>query len=142
MHIARNRDISSDDGSESDDPGLERPPSPQAGRLGNIDWCRCKYCGVMPTVEECVCCKDIAEMRTAKLCVTLETDFEAPCLNTAVLRVAYIDVHVNREDAEIVDDHMHVQSTEIVRRALKSLRVAGGTAVQHTDSLPGGHGAT
>ncbi|KAH7950231.1 hypothetical protein HPB49_021359 [Dermacentor silvarum] len=103
---APNRDVSTDDGSESDDPELERPPSPQAGRLGNIDWCRCKHCGVMPTVEECVCCKDIAEILSTKLCVTLEADFEALCLNTAVLRVAYIDVHVNREDAEIVDDHM------------------------------------
>lgn len=35
---APNRDVSTDDGSESDNPGLEKPPSPQAGRLGNIDW--------------------------------------------------------------------------------------------------------
>lgn len=75
----------------------------------------------MLTVEECVCCKDIAESRTAKLCVTLEADFEALCLNTAVLRAAQIDVPISREDAEIVDDHMQVQLTEIVQRVLKSV---------------------
>ncbi|XP_037513143.1 uncharacterized protein LOC119389817 [Rhipicephalus sanguineus] len=102
---APHRDVSMDDSSESEDPDFGRPPSPHAGRLGNVDWCRCKHCGLMPTLAECICCKDIAEIRTEQLCVTLDADFEALCLNTAVLRVAYIDVHVNREDAEIADDH-------------------------------------
>lgn len=75
----------------------------------------------MLTVEECVCCKDIAKIRTAKLCITLEADFEALCLNTAVLRAAQIDVPVSREHAEIVDDHMQVQSTEIVQSPQVSL---------------------
>ncbi|KAL1484697.1 hypothetical protein MTO96_032434 [Rhipicephalus appendiculatus] len=61
--------------------------------------------GLMPTVAECICCKDIAEIRNERLCVTLEADFEVLCLNTAVLRVAYIEDYVNREDAEIADDH-------------------------------------
>ncbi|KAH6919983.1 hypothetical protein HPB50_029030 [Hyalomma asiaticum] len=64
---APDRDVSTDDGSETDDPDLERPPSPQAARLGNIDW---------PTSRR-----------------------------SAVLRVAYIEVHINMEDAGIVDDH-------------------------------------
>lgn len=89
----------------------------------------------MLTVEECVCCKDIAEIRTAKLCITLKADFEAPCLNTAVLRAAQIDVPVSREDAEIADDHMQVQSTEIMQSPQVSLccRRYKYTAYQQVD---------
>ncbi|KAH7955830.1 hypothetical protein HPB52_004074 [Rhipicephalus sanguineus] len=72
---APDRDDSSSRASTSDDPDFDRPPSPQAGRLGNVD--------------------------CDKLCVTLEDDFSKLCLDTVVLRVAYIDVNVNGKDAGI-----------------------------------------
>ncbi len=29
-----------------------------AGRLGNVDWCSCDGCRIMPTVEESLCCRE------------------------------------------------------------------------------------
>lgn len=59
----------------------------------------------MPTAIECVCCWDVPVIRSDKLCVTLEDDFSKLCLDTVVLRVAYIDVNVNGEDAGIESIH-------------------------------------
>ncbi len=33
---------------------------PENQRLDGIDWCRCGCCVVMPVVDECVCCNEIA----------------------------------------------------------------------------------
>ncbi|KAL1443316.1 hypothetical protein MTO96_030334 [Rhipicephalus appendiculatus] len=98
--------MSTDDSSESEDPDFGRPPitacwPSRQRRLVQVQALR----------AECVCCKDIAEIRTEQLCVTLDADFEVVCLNTAVLRVAYIDAHVNREYAEIADDHTRYRYT-------------------------------
>ncbi|KAH7969690.1 hypothetical protein HPB52_021176 [Rhipicephalus sanguineus] len=102
---APDRDDSSSGGSISDDPDFNRALPSQAARLGNVDWCRCKRCTVMPAVIECVCCCDVPVIRSDKLFVTLEDDFRKLRLDTAVLRVAYIDVNVNGEDAGIEVNH-------------------------------------
>ncbi|KAH7986629.1 hypothetical protein HPB52_024829 [Rhipicephalus sanguineus] len=90
---APDRDDSSSGGSISDDPDL-------------IGLCHRKLRALgMSTVIECVCCCDVPVIRSDKLFVTLEDDFRKLRLDTAVLRVAYIDVNVNGEDAGIEVNH-------------------------------------
>lgn len=78
-------------------------------RLDNVNWCQCTNCGVMPTLSECSCCREIHSIRTILAnhndCITDHDDFQTVCLNKAVLRAALImrndirghDVNVQRE---------------------------------------------
>lgn len=53
-------------------------------RLTVLDWCRCTNCIVMPTVRECVCCREsdvISEVRSENACIILHDSFEGVILN-------------------------------------------------------------
>lgn len=56
--------------------------------------CQCGHCVNMPSVEECVCCKELdsivnkMEGRGIE-CITQDNGFQAVCLNPDVLETAY-----------------------------------------------------
>ncbi|XP_064646191.1 uncharacterized protein LOC135499376 [Lineus longissimus] len=70
------------------------------------EWCMCRGCMVMPTNFECDCCQDINAI-TTKLeeatggdidhvdleCITQHPDFQAVCLNRAVLDTIVARLH-------------------------------------------------
>ena len=77
--------------SDSEEEYLDRHDN--ENRPGNSDWCSCGRCGPMPTVLECVCCKEIGEIR-AKMgdypCITALNSFNNVCLDPEVLWTAMV----------------------------------------------------
>lgn len=97
-----------------EDPGDEPDPA----RLGNAHWCvadsilqntvhsfiiaenltplryrcTCGLCVAMPTLAECVCCREIPEAtaKQAAGCITTHPHFHTLCLDEVVLDVAYL----------------------------------------------------
>ncbi|XP_077544608.1 uncharacterized protein LOC144157684 [Haemaphysalis longicornis] len=71
-----------------EDPGDEPDPA----RLGNAHWCTCGLCVAMPTLAECVCCREIPEAtaKQAAGCITAHPHFHTLCLDEVVLDVAYL----------------------------------------------------
>ena len=58
--------------------------------------CHCGRCEVMPTVVECVCCREIDQMNdllqgfgSTAQCITEHEGFDPVCLNVWVLHAAY-----------------------------------------------------
>ena len=78
---------------------MERGAS-RTDRRVNIAWCSCQFCSVMPTIKECICCREmnvltnflgLAEPQPLQ-CITIKEDFTPVCLNRAFLRAAYTNV--------------------------------------------------
>lgn len=67
-------------------------PLPAPDRRENNDWCLCGNCAVMPTVVECLCCRELARCRELQPegCVIDAREFGEVCLTVAVLRVFHI----------------------------------------------------
>lgn len=66
-------------------------------RLGNMEWCRCGWCNVMPTVVDSLCCCDMRENDeldrvdcTEVNCITQHGSFNTVCLEREVLRTALV----------------------------------------------------
>ena len=60
-----------------------------------LEFCTCQNCVILPTQEECKCCKDFQHFVDQYIgddctCITLHQDFETVCLNTTVLETACI----------------------------------------------------
>ena len=60
-----------------------------------LEFCTCQNCVILPTQEECKCCKDFQHFVDRYIgddctCITLHQDFETVCLSTTVLETAYI----------------------------------------------------
>ena len=70
-----------------------------AGRLGNMDWCSCERCQIMPTVEESLCCRGnepaVSKMEAMQhqSCITLSERFGTLCLDQDVLTLALMTIH-------------------------------------------------
>lgn len=109
------------DSSDGDDISVGTDDSDNSDRLGNeiwrLDsdvWCECNHCRIMPTVDECMCCKELAEL-TDKLdnleCITLHPDFRLVCLHPEVLRtglVARWDIRRDVLEDPIPHRYVHV----------------------------------
>ena len=80
---------------------MERGAS-RTDRQVNIAWCSCQFCSVMPTIKECICCREMTVLTNflglgepqplpalTLQCITMNEDFAPVCLNRAVLRAAY-----------------------------------------------------
>lgn len=63
-------------------------------RSKNTSWCKCGKCKSMETEEESVCCEEMLEIEEerfqGKKCISEVCEFEAVCLNSAVLKTALI----------------------------------------------------
>ncbi|XP_077564703.1 P2X purinoceptor 7-like [Haemaphysalis longicornis] len=71
--------------------GSATPEVPTSARLRNLLWCACNHCIPMGEAIECLCCREIPEIRRRlrrHQCVTLMRKFKAVCLDRAVLEVA------------------------------------------------------
>ncbi|XP_077558779.1 P2X purinoceptor 7-like [Haemaphysalis longicornis] len=71
--------------------GSATPEVPTSARLRNLLWCACNHCIPMGEAIECLCCREIPEIRRRlrrHQCVTLTRKFKAVCLDRAVLEVA------------------------------------------------------
>ena len=60
-----------------------------------LEFCTCQNCVILPTQDECKCCKDFQHFVDQYIgddcmCITLHQDFETVCLNRTVLETAYI----------------------------------------------------
>jgi hypothetical protein len=60
-----------------------------------LEFCTCQNCVILPTQDECKCCKDFQYFADQYIgddwkCITLHQDFETVCLNRTVLETAYI----------------------------------------------------
>ena len=70
-----------------------------AGRLGNVDWCSCEGCLIMPTVEESLGCRGnepaVSKMESMQhsSCITLSECFGTLCLDQDVLTLALMTIH-------------------------------------------------
>lgn len=63
----------------------------RGGRVGNRNWCSCHQCGVMAREVDCFCCRESPEAAAMHgQCIVSHADFQAVCLNAAVLRVAMV----------------------------------------------------
>ena len=51
-----------DNDSESSDESQEMDSDHEDIRAGNVSWCTCKECRVMPTERESVCCQEMGEL--------------------------------------------------------------------------------
>ncbi|XP_064462749.1 uncharacterized protein LOC135373580 [Ornithodoros turicata] len=65
-------------------------PTPDEQNRTLNDWCDCRICGQMPTVQERICCRRINEVlrKQPKGCITENEHFRTACLHTEVLSVA------------------------------------------------------
>ena len=60
-----------------------------------LEFCTCHNCVILPTQDECKCCKDFQHFVDQYIgddciCITLHQDFETVCLNRTVLETTYI----------------------------------------------------
>ena len=68
-------------------------------RLLNSNWCICGQCHVMPTAEECVCCRELDEVNlkmselSSEACITQHSRFVTVCLDEDVLRSVVVLLH-------------------------------------------------
>ncbi|XP_064645930.1 uncharacterized protein LOC135499197 [Lineus longissimus] len=74
------------DESEMDQDEHDEPP------LELDNWCSCGKCQILPSRTECVCCREAIRVKDMVDvgCVTDRTDFDAICLHTGVLNVAWL----------------------------------------------------
>ena len=88
--------------------GLANGSRERPDRRLSLTWCSCQLCRIMPTVKECLCCK---EMNILKLfiggpcplqCITLNEDFMPVCLNRAVLWAVYATIAEMKRRGETV----------------------------------------
>ena len=86
----RDADVSgSEHNDTTSDEADSMPTDPD--RLRNADWCTCGSCVIMPTVSECMCCKEVDALSWRLFglrCATVHESFEPVCLNYEVLRTA------------------------------------------------------
>ena len=62
-----------------------------------INRCECGCCSLLPTYQECICCKEIDSIVSkieeandpSVVCITKHPGFESVCLNEWVLQAAY-----------------------------------------------------
>lgn len=100
----------------------------------------------MPTAQQNLCCKDVAEVVAKEQdgCITGNEDFATLCLNTAVLRVAYVYVRNDMaDDTEVLGDvdRSHSYTNAYLFPVISLIAtIPGDTATQHTGNLPTGFG--
>ena len=79
----------------------KRPEFPELSnnaRRESSSWCLCGRCDVMPTEQECVCCREFDAVSTmlsegSIQCVTLHPRFSSVCLQEDVLRAVLVLLH-------------------------------------------------
>ena len=69
-------------------------------------WCKCGRCRLIPTERECLCCQDLQALDSLIIsstnCNTLDNvDFNAVCLNHAVLQASYAALRSQRHGDSI-----------------------------------------
>lgn len=73
------------------------------------EWCSCGHCEVMPTVEECVCCKQcdytIGNMGDLG-CITDHDQFDLLILNPDVLSIAFIQFTMLKKQQGRAPEHL------------------------------------
>ena len=95
----------------------DSPPSPESmvcgneievlhteDRTKNTDWCSCSNCSVIPSMDECKCCKEITEIshRMAGLkCILEHEKFDTLCLDTDVLEIGLLSMRELRAESLI-----------------------------------------
>ena len=80
--------------SSSSDGGM-----PVDDRMTSNDWCSCTHCERMPTVDECKCCREMANIshRMVDLeCITKHEKFPIICLDVDVLEVGLLSMRDNK----------------------------------------------
>jgi hypothetical protein len=82
-------------------PTVVLPQQPLTNRMSVSvsEWCSCGKCELMPTVVECICCKEIPQV-LAKLaesdnaqCITQHAKFDAVCVQKEVLQSVAVLLH-------------------------------------------------
>ncbi|XP_063403855.1 P2X purinoceptor 7-like [Mytilus trossulus] len=98
VHIEQN-EVSSQNQSDSSEENSEAESDSsdlQDSRMDNLAWCDCNHCAAMPTVDECLCCKEVGpvaeKMEDEDLdCITDHEGFTGNCLNRHVIEVSLYD---------------------------------------------------
>ncbi|KAJ4944140.1 hypothetical protein JOQ06_024078 [Pogonophryne albipinna] len=95
-YASESGETNSESDSEDDNPPDDRQIPLDLQRLNNVEWCTCGCCRAdnLETVQECVCCRELAKVQALNgnhegSCITQHPGFEAVCLNEYVLDVAY-----------------------------------------------------
>ena len=60
------------------------------GRTGNLDWCTCGKCGLMPSERESTCCHErgvFGKKMNSERCLADCVDFAKVCLDSVILEV-------------------------------------------------------
>ncbi|XP_062574142.1 P2X purinoceptor 7-like [Saccostrea cucullata] len=101
--LADTSDSMQSTGSEEKNSDIEEFPN----RLVNTDWCECGFCISMPTVDECICCKEIGAVQAETVtgdhqCITESPIFTANCLNRHVL---YVSMYEYLQNVGPLDDN-------------------------------------
>ncbi|XP_062500751.1 P2X purinoceptor 7-like isoform X2 [Corticium candelabrum] len=81
----------SDSGGSDDDDQTLHVPDTRTERLENTEWCTCGLCIVMPSITECICCKEVDALNWrlhGVRCATAHDSFHTVCLHYEVLRTA------------------------------------------------------
>ncbi|XP_070570981.1 P2X purinoceptor 7-like [Ptychodera flava] len=89
--------VQNTDSSSEDDDNSEMSDA----RLTNTDWCKCGNCGIMSTLQECICCAELSlpESRLGdECCISSNESFQTVCLNQDVLDITLIRLHDVRRD--------------------------------------------
>ena len=84
---------------EDQDDSPDPEPAPENDRLANTDWYICGHCLATPTINECVCCREIGtvEKRSSCVeCITLGPSFSSVVLHREVLERVSASVHDSR----------------------------------------------
>ena len=77
-------------------------------RCLSLTWSSCQLCSIMPTVKECLCCKEMNILKPLiggpcpLQCITLSEDFMPVCLNRAVLWAVYATIAEMKQRGETV----------------------------------------
>ena len=80
----------SDDSSEGEAAAVQLPE-----RMQDTTWCSCMCCSVMPSVLECLCCREIGkgELMSGEACISTTERFQTICLDTDVLTINLLMIH-------------------------------------------------
>ena len=99
MEPKRRRIVVDDNDDEGENLPIEIPENNEWRKHSRPgEWCQCERCEAMDTADECLCCREIANV-TRKMnigeeneikCITEHFEFEIICLHPAVLRTALI----------------------------------------------------
>ena len=79
--------------SDNSDESTDRDVETEEWRLDSDAWCTCGHCERMPTIVECLCCKEMTELedKIENLdCITFHPDFDLICLHPEVLRTGLV----------------------------------------------------